>query len=119
LRFLVDGCVTRLAAQLLRDLGHDVVEIAAAATDPGDAEVLARAHRENRVLVTMDNDFGKLVFQHGSPHAGIIRIALQSIDGQLTRLGELLRRHRPEDIEGNLVTIERRRFRFLRTRAGS
>lgn len=108
--------MSRAAAQLLRRLGHDVVELAEEGDDPGDAEVLARAARERRVLVTMDNDFGRLVLLHGAPHAGIVRIAIQAIAGQLAGLEALLRRHQAEDIEGRIVTIERRRLRFLRSR---
>lgn len=42
--------------------------------DPGDEELLARATRENRVLVTMDKDFGQHVFVKGAPHCGIVRL---------------------------------------------
>jgi hypothetical protein len=37
------------------------------AEDPGDDEILARAHREGRVLVTLDKDFGELAVVHGQP----------------------------------------------------
>jgi predicted nuclease of predicted toxin-antitoxin system len=30
------------------------------AKDPGDEEILTQAHREGRVLVTLDKDFGEL-----------------------------------------------------------
>jgi predicted nuclease of predicted toxin-antitoxin system len=38
-----------------------------------DEDVLVRAHREDRLLVTFDKDFGQLVFQRGAPSShGVI-----------------------------------------------
>jgi hypothetical protein len=46
---------------LLAD-GHDVVWTGDWAEDPGDDEILAFAHQEGRALVTLDKDFGRLLF---------------------------------------------------------
>jgi len=40
--------------------------------DPGDEEILEWAHREGRVLVTLDKDFGELAIIHERSHCGII-----------------------------------------------
>ena len=39
----------------LRDAGHDVVWIRTEAPGSSDGDVLARAQRENRILITFDN----------------------------------------------------------------
>ena len=36
----------------------------------GDDEILARAYAEQRILVTIDKDFGELAIVHGRPHCG-------------------------------------------------
>jgi predicted nuclease of predicted toxin-antitoxin system len=41
---------------------------------PGDEEILARAHNDGRVVVTLDKDFGELAIVHGLPHSGILRL---------------------------------------------
>jgi predicted nuclease of predicted toxin-antitoxin system len=43
----------------------------------GVADILERAAREDRTLITNDKDFGKLVFRSGQPHHGVILLRLQ------------------------------------------
>src|SRR5688572_31568341 len=52
---------------------HDVVWCGEWSEDPGDDEILAFAHREGRILVTLDKDFGELAVVHRQPHSGIVR----------------------------------------------
>lgn len=74
MRILLDTCVWGGLAQALGNAGHDVMWTGTWEEDPGDEEILALAHAEKRVLVTLDKDFGALAFLHGRPHAGILRL---------------------------------------------
>jgi hypothetical protein len=56
-----EDCIVKL-----RQNGHDVLWIRESAPGSPDESVLERAHRENRVLITFDKDFGRLVFQRGA-----------------------------------------------------
>ena len=58
MRFLVDRCAGRRLAEWLRTQEHDVVESRERGPDPGDRTLLAWASAEERVLITMDKDFG-------------------------------------------------------------
>jgi len=60
LKVLLDSCVWGGVRKALTDAGHDVVWAGDWTTDPGDEEILDRAHQEERVLVTLDKDFGEL-----------------------------------------------------------
>ena len=53
--------------------GHDV--LSASERDPRttDADLLALAVKERRILITEDKDFGELVFVRRLPHPCIIR----------------------------------------------
>jgi predicted nuclease of predicted toxin-antitoxin system len=64
MKFLVDRCAGTTLAGWLKAEGHDVVEVAALGVDPGDEALLALAAGDGRVLVTIDTDFGKLVYRH-------------------------------------------------------
>ncbi|MGZ9075542.1 MAG: DUF5615 family PIN-like protein, partial [Burkholderiaceae bacterium] len=44
-------------------------------SDPGDEEILTRAHADRRVLITLDKDFGELAIVRGIPHSGLVRLA--------------------------------------------
>jgi hypothetical protein len=62
-RWPVDECADADLVTLLRASGHDVVYMAEVAPRSADAEVMHRADRENRLLLTEDKDFGDLVFR--------------------------------------------------------
>jgi len=51
------------AVEALRGRGHDVAWIRTDAPGSHDADVLARAQRESRIVVTFDKDFGELAFR--------------------------------------------------------
>lgn len=65
MRFLIDRCAGKTLADWLRQRGHDVLESQEGGADPGDRNLLVWAVSERRVLVTMDKDFGKLIFASG------------------------------------------------------
>jgi len=73
LRLLANENLPRAAIESLRRRGHDVIwarEVMRGASDP---EVLDRAVRERRLLITFDKDFGELAFGRGLPaECGII-----------------------------------------------
>ena len=68
MRFLLDTCVWGGASKELQAEGHDVIWAGDWPEDPGDDEILERAHREERLLVTLDKDFGELAIVRGMPH---------------------------------------------------
>jgi len=55
------------AIRKLRAAGVDVVAVAEEMVGATDAEVLARARREERWIVTFDRDYGELVFKKRMP----------------------------------------------------
>ena len=77
MRFLLDENVEfRIAIMLAAD-GHDVTAIAHDYPHAlRDAEVLALATAENRILITNDRDFGELIFRERQPHTGVIYFRL-------------------------------------------
>jgi predicted nuclease of predicted toxin-antitoxin system len=55
------------AVAALRNRGHDVVWIRTEAPGSSDEQVLTRAVADNRILITLDKDFGELAFHAGLP----------------------------------------------------
>ena len=70
----MDRCAGRRLAGWLQGEGHDVLEARTLGADPGDRALLELAASENRVLITIDTDFGELVYLHDLPHAGLVRL---------------------------------------------
>jgi predicted nuclease of predicted toxin-antitoxin system len=52
-KILLDTCIWGGVIEALKVSGHDVIWAGAWDVDPGDDEILAHAHQEGRVLVTL------------------------------------------------------------------
>jgi predicted nuclease of predicted toxin-antitoxin system len=65
-------CIARL-----RESQHDVLWIREAAPGSSDADVIQRALAEDRLLITLDKDFGELVFRSGRKESrGIVLLRI-------------------------------------------
>jgi len=62
----------------LHGSGHDVVYMSDVAPRAAETEVMNRADRENRRLLTEDKDFGDLVFRQARPVPGIVLLRIDS-----------------------------------------
>ncbi|HEX2270944.1 MAG TPA: DUF5615 family PIN-like protein [Pyrinomonadaceae bacterium] len=112
MKFLIDRCAGRILADWLRNEGHDVVESRELGPDPGDRFLLEWASKEARILVTIDTDFGELVFLENLPHAGLVRLPdVPSHERQLI-MKDLLTRHKSDLENGAIITVRGGRIRI-------
>ena len=111
MKLLLDSCVWGKAAGELRASGHDVVWAGDWPEDPGDEAILAHAHADARILVTLDKDFGELAIVHGHPHHGIIRLVNFSARQQAAACLAVLAAHGDDLLAGAIVTAEAGRMR--------
>jgi predicted nuclease of predicted toxin-antitoxin system len=65
MQFLANENLPLPSINLLRDAGYDVVSITEESPGIEDAEVLNRATREQRIILTFDRDYGTLIYQRG------------------------------------------------------
>jgi predicted nuclease of predicted toxin-antitoxin system len=112
MKVLLDTCVWGRAKAELQANGHDVLWTGDLAADPGDEEILAQAHRESRVLVTLDKDFGELAIVRSLPHSGIIRLVDISAQQQAKLTELVLVKHGDDLLKGAIVTAEPGRLRI-------
>ena len=113
MRWLVDECIDAGLVAHLRRLKHDVIYMAELAPAANDAEVLALALRESRLLLTEDKDFGDLVFRRGGQVPGMVLLRVdparhvlkrERLDAAMARFGE-------SGLAGRYTIIENGRFR--------
>ncbi|MGA8756209.1 MAG: DUF5615 family PIN-like protein [Stellaceae bacterium] len=76
MRWLADECVDAGLVNCLPAAGHDVLYMAEVETGAVDTEVLERASKEDRLLLTEDKDFGELVFRSRQPAPGVVLIRI-------------------------------------------
>jgi predicted nuclease of predicted toxin-antitoxin system len=98
--------------QALRNFGHDVLWIRTDAPGSSDEVVPARAHTEDRLLLTFDKDFGELAFRFGLPISGVILLRLSaSSPTRLTQIVMAALTSR-EDWAGMFSVVEEGRVRM-------
>lgn len=117
MRFLADQDVWAYTLGTLREWGHDVTS----AADVGlvrapDSELLEEAHQRERILVTRDRDFGRLVFAGGET-AGVVlfRIAPSTQDAVHDELALVLKKHTHSELQRAFVVIEPNQYRIRRS----
>jgi predicted nuclease of predicted toxin-antitoxin system len=126
MRFLVDRCAGHRLAEWLHSQGHDVLESRDLGPDPGDRALLERAAVDGRILVTIDTDFGELVYVEEVPHAGLVRLARLRrrrakpfpdvpAKRRIALMAEVLERHQQALETQAIITIRRGRIRISRS----
>jgi predicted nuclease of predicted toxin-antitoxin system len=109
---LLDTCVWGGAKAELQAAGHDVLWTGDLAQDPGDEDILAQAHSEQRVLITLDKDFGELAILRSLPHCGIVRLVNIAARQQGAVCQQVLERYGDELTRGAIITVEASRVRI-------
>jgi predicted nuclease of predicted toxin-antitoxin system len=117
LRFLVDMPITPRAIAMLVELGHDAkhaVDVGLASAP--DSEIIARARDENRVVITADLDYPRLLALSGANAPGVVlfRGGSYSDDEMLGLLGRVLGFAADLDLENSIVVVDRERVRRRR-----
>ena len=114
MRFLIDRCAGRRLAESLRRGGHDVLEARTLGPDPGDRALLELAESLGRVVVTIDTDFGELIYLHDVPHAGLVRLPDVPAERRIALMSEVIESHGIDLDERAIVTVRSGRIRVSR-----
>ncbi len=80
--------------------------------DPGDLAILKEAFLDERVLVTLDKDFGDLAILWSVPHRGILRLVNIPARQQGLFINHVLSVHGAEFMLGAIATVESNRIRI-------
>jgi predicted nuclease of predicted toxin-antitoxin system len=114
LKLLLDTCVWGGTVDPLRECGHDVFWCGDLSPDPGDDSILRRAVQEQRILITLDKDFGELVFLRGQSHTGIIRLVEVPSLMQAEAIQAIVSKQGEELARGAIITLKNNRLRIRR-----
>ena len=77
LKFLVDVGVSIKVERWLINHGYDTKSVRDINPQMLDEEILRIAVSEKRMVITMDKDFGELVYNSGLPHTGVLLLRLE------------------------------------------
>lgn len=113
MRFLFDVGVGRIAEEWLSAQGHDVKAVRDLNPSMPDGDILALAVLETRMVVTMDKDFGELVYRSTRAHAGILLLRLEAATGEEKRaVLETIVNNYATDITGKFAVYREGKLRI-------
>lgn len=114
-RFLIDVGVGKKVEEWLKADGYDVKTVRSIDPKARDVEILKIAKIEFRMVVTMDKDFGELIYKSGKSHSGVLILRLEDAKG--SKKVEVLKKilHDFEDeIENRFCVFQNNRLRISR-----
>jgi predicted nuclease of predicted toxin-antitoxin system len=117
LKFLIDMPVTPQAVAHLHAKGHDAVHASAIGLGSApDSEILEHATLEERIVITADLDYPRLLAQHKTARPGVIlfRGGSYSDAEMLTLLDRVLAESATLDLERSITVIDQHRIRRRR-----
>ena len=82
MKFLVDVGVGKYVEEWLEKNGHDAKPVRAFNPAARDEEILQIAGAESRMVITMDKDFGELIYNSGKTHTGVLILRLEDAKGK-------------------------------------
>lgn len=103
--------------EILRRHGIDIVSILTVGQGLQDHEIVRFANDQDRLFVTLDKDFGELIFGTRLHSKGVILIRLESFspDRLATKLKALF--DSEVELEGNFVVLEEEKIRITRIKS--
>ena len=121
MRFLADMGVARRVVEWLRDQGHDARHLREEELQRlPDDQIFRKAVAENRVVLTLDLDFGEIVAFSGRQNVSVVLFRLQNTRAPhvIDRLSVVLQEALSALEQGAVVVVEESRFRIRRLPIG-
>src|SRR2546430_534963 len=122
MRFLADMGVSQQVVEWLRTHGHEAVHL----RDEGlhrlpNGEIVQKAGREQRMVLTFDLDFGEILAASGGQTVSVILFRLRNTrsDFVIQRLADVLNHSSAELSKGAIVIVEDARHRVRTLPIGS
>lgn len=114
MKFLADMGISPQTVNLLRQQGHDAVHLLEEGLERlSDADILIKARNENRILLTVDLDFGYLLAVSGANLPSVILFRLDNATRAALedRLSDVLNQCEEMLMQGAMISVSNEAFR--------
>jgi predicted nuclease of predicted toxin-antitoxin system len=113
LKFLVDVGVGEKVEEYLLEKRYDTKAVRSLDQSMPDQEIIRLAALEKRIVITMDKDFGELVYHSGLDHCGILLLRLEDATGSEKQqvIAKILAKY-ADNIKNNFCVYQNKKFRF-------
>jgi predicted nuclease of predicted toxin-antitoxin system len=116
LKFLVDECTGIEVSKKLKEMNFDSVSVIEYMKGAEDEEIMQRAVKENRVIITNDKDFGRLATFYKPPGMILLRLRDESIENKIKLVSFVVTTY-GEGIRGNVIVVsEKKRLSRIKSR---
>lgn len=112
MKFLLDVNISHALGHYLTEMGHDVVLVAEHDPRMADDDILAWANREQRIIMTTDQDFEEKIWREQRPHCGVLRLENVPRAERKALLIYVLNCHSDELLAHAIVIALRRKIRI-------
>ncbi len=112
-KFLVDVNIGKKVEQWLLENKYDIKAVREIDARMSDKDVLKIAVSENRIVITIDKDFGELVYNLGMSHSGVLLLRLEdaNADEKVKTLEKILTEHQ-DKLSGNFCVFQHGKIRI-------
>ncbi len=106
MKFAADVNIAQKVIKLLREHGHDVVDIKKQDSQSSDTNIIKLASKEKRIILTHDKDF-QVLTQFPKYQVGtiVIRLKKQTASHHWEKLRDLLNENTEEQLANSLTII--------------
>ena len=113
MRFLVDVGVGRKVEEWLLRNGYDTKAVRDINPKMNDEAILSIATSESRMVITIDKDFGELVYNSGLVHSGVLLLRLEdaNADKKIRTIEKILTEHL-SNLSNNFCVFQNGRLRI-------
>jgi predicted nuclease of predicted toxin-antitoxin system len=112
-KFLTDVGVGKKVEEWLAENDYDVIAIRDLNPGMSDQEILSIAVQDRRLVITMDKDFGEMVYRAGQQHTGVLLLRLEEASGRekMRVVAEIVSRH-ADKLAGKFCVYQKGRLRI-------
>jgi len=113
LKFILDAGVGKKVHTFLTNSGFDAISILDIDPSMADSDILSIAEQEQRMVITMDKDFGELVYRSGQQHFGVLLLRLEDASGsEKAEIVAIILNEYASEIEGKFSVFQNGRLRI-------
>lgn len=113
MKLVADEGVDKPIVDYLRALGHEIIYILEIAPSITDEQVLSIALKEQAILMTMDTDFGELVYRLKEATYGVLLLRLAGFDiKQKQRITASVLQNHAEEMKGCFSVVNKDTLRI-------
>lgn len=111
LRFLVDESTGIRVSEKLKQMGFNSVSVIEIMRGAEDIDVIKRAKKTNRIIVTNDKDFGWLATIYKPPGLILLRLKKETIERKIGVIHNIINKH-PNSIYGSIIIATEKKIRI-------